>query len=210
MDPNDLEELARVFVDHRAKNPRSKITDKPKLAAWFVRQWSKGDKLEDLDEARAIASGTSASRARLDTRQRDTDRRRALASIHAWNCACQRDQQDTCPELQGAIERQVSECGEADGTPKDPKIASLEVRHWHSLEGWAKLVGGELEARVYDLRIKHPATFHSILESTEAEVKHGFSYYLEAWGEVGMQNSVIVARLREVFERKIEIAYQRS
>lgn len=212
MDPNDLEGLAKLFVDQRSQNPRSKITDKAKLASWFARQWSRGANLDDLDEARALASGTSVKRAKFDSRQRDTDRRRALEYPHAYKCQCDRTSlaQAACPRLPGAIERQISECTAADRTPKDPKVAALEVREWHSLEGWAQLVGGELDSKVYDLRIKHPATFQRIITETEEEVKHGFSYYLEAWGEVGMQNSVIVARLREVFERKIEIAYQRS
>lgn len=208
----DLAKLAKLLVDQRAARPRSKVENPAKLAKWFTEQWAKGESLRDLDEARAIASGTSASRARLDTRQRDADRRRALEYPHAYKCQCDRTSlaQAACPRLPGAIERQISECTAADRTPKDPKVAALEVREWHSLDGWAQLVGGELDSKVCDLRIKHPATFQRILTETEEEVKHGFSYYLESWGEVGMQNSVIVARLREVFERKIEIAYQRT
>lgn len=213
MDPNDLEGLAKLFVDQRSQNPRSKITDKAKLASWFARQWSRGANLDDLDEARALASGTSSvKRAKFDSRQRDADRRRALEYPHAYKCQCDRTSlaQAACPRLPGAIERQISECTEADEEPKNPRIAALEAREWNSLDGWAQLVGGEIDSKVCDIRIKHPATFQRILTETEEEVKHGFSYYLESWGEVGMQNSVIVARLREVFERKIEIAYQRT
>lgn len=208
----DLDKLAKLLVDQRAARPRSKVENPDKLAKWFAKQWAKGESLRDLDEARALSSGTSAKRARLDTRQRDIDRRRALEYPHAWSCGCDRTSlaQTACPWLQGAIERQISECTEADEEPKNPRIAALEVREWHSLEGWAQLVGGDLDSKVCDIRIKHPSTFSRILTETEEEVKHGFGYYLEAWGDVGMQNSVIVARLREVFERKIEIAYQRS
>lgn len=208
----DLAKLAKLLVDQRSARPRSKVENPAKLAEWFARQWSRGANLDDLDEARALASGTSVKRSKFDSRQRDTDRRRALEYPHAYKCQCDRTSlaQTACIKLSGAIERQISECTEADEEPKNPRIAALEVREWHSLEGWAQLVGGDLDSKVCDIRIKHPATFQRILTETEEEVKHGFSYYLESWGEVGMQNSVIVARLREVFERKIEIAYQRT
>lgn len=200
---DDFKELARALVEARARKPRAKIDDKPKLAAWFVRQWQSGQRLEELDEARALKHGVSVKQHRQSSLQRDADRRRALETHHAWRCGCDITTSLACDGFQAAVERHESETG------CTTRIAQLEVREWPNPKEWAAALGGPLQARVYELTVKKPGVVQAALDEAQAEVAHGMSYYFEKFGDHGWQNFAVVARYREIFERKIEIAYSR-
>lgn len=187
--PDDLPELA-------AQRARRKARSNPEALARKIESVWRADPAAagpELAEERAIRDGVSADQHRAADR---LERERIIANLrnphgrtrdgHHWRpCSCDRRNRSSCPVLEAIPLARA-------GT--EARAAAFAARDWLEPPAWAEAAGLRRVARE---------------ESDAAEawaherILSGMAYAFEIHGDALWQNSVVQARLRELYAHRL-------
>jgi hypothetical protein len=187
--PDDLPDLAAQRARRRARSNPDALARKIE-SAWRADPASGA---AEIAEERAIRDGVGTERKRRADRLERERIRRNLANPHGrvrdgsrWRpCNCDRRSGGPCPVLESAPLAPAGSPGRAE---------SLAARDWLDPQSWAEASGLRRVAREESERAEAWAY---------ERVVTGMAFVFRIFGDLALQNSVVQARLRELYAQAL-------